>query len=97
LDEFVESLRGADRVVVADVYGARAHIDTRGAGAEELVSRLRRAGVDAIAGGSIAASVSVAIELLPAGSGLLVLGAGDVDGIRDELLDRLALRSAAIR
>ena len=97
LDEFVESLRGADRVVVADVYGARAHIDTRGAGAEELVSKLRRAGVDAIAGGSIAASVSVAIELLPAGSGLLVLGAGDVDGIRDELLDRLALRSAAIR
>jgi UDP-N-acetylmuramate--alanine ligase len=51
LSEFVESLRSADRVVVADVYGARNHIDQVAAGAEELASRLRRAGVDAVAGG----------------------------------------------
>jgi UDP-N-acetylmuramate--alanine ligase len=97
LDDFVESLRAADRVVVADVYGARLHIDSTSAGSAELVMKLRRAHVDAVCGGALASSVSAAIEGLPAGSGLLVLGAGDVDGVRDELLDRLALRSAAIR
>ena len=97
LKDFVESLRAADRVIVAEVYGARAHIDTESAGSEELVRRLGLAGVDAVFGGSLSGSVSAALEELPAGSGLLVMGAGDVDGVREELLERLALRSAAVR
>ena len=97
LDKFVESLRGVTRVVVSDVYGARAPIDTESAGSEVLVERLQRARVDAVFGGSLSSSVSAALERLPAGSGLLVLGAGDIDGIRDELLDGLAVRSAAVR
>ena len=97
LGDFVESLRLADRVVVADVYGARLHIDTESAGSEELVTRLKRAHVEAVFGGDLAGSVSAALERLPAGSGLLVLGAGDIDGVRDELLNRLALRCAALR
>jgi len=97
MDDFVESLRAADRVIVADVYGARAHIDTRGAGAEELVARLKRAGVDAAHGGPPSASVKKLCERLPGASAALILGAGDIDLCKNELLDELALRSLAAR
>lgn len=97
LDDFVESLRGADRVVVADVYGARAHIDVRGAGSEELVVRLKRAGLDAAHGGNPSESVKKLCERLPAGSAALILGAGDIDLVKDELLEELAVRGAAAR
>jgi len=95
LVDFVESLRAADRVVVADVYGARTHIDGIAAGAEELVVRLRRAGVEAQMGGDPMASSAVFAEGIEPKAGpvaALVLGAGDIDGIRDDLLERLALR-----
>ena len=68
LGDFVESLRGADRVVIADVYGARAHIDSESAGAEELVRRLGLAGVEAVAGGSLGGCVQATVEGLQAGS-----------------------------
>ena len=97
IDDFVESLRGADRVVVADVYGARAHIDDRGAGAEDLVLRLKRAGVDAVLGGTPHESVKKLCERMPGGSAALVLGAGDIDLIHDELLEELALRGPGAR
>ncbi len=97
LDEFVESLRGADRVVVADVYGARAHIDTKAAGAEELVARLTRAGVAAECGGSPAASVKKLCAGLCGGSAALILGAGDIDLVKDDLLEELALRGLVQR
>lgn len=92
LSEFVESLRGVDRVVVADVYGARAHIDRMGAGAEDLAIGLRRAGVDAVASGDLASSIEATTEGLPEKGALLVLGAGDVETIRDDLFEALALR-----
>ncbi|HVS17232.1 MAG TPA: Mur ligase family protein [Planctomycetota bacterium] len=95
LGEFVESLRGADRVVVADVYGARAHIDGGHlAGAPELVANLARAGVAAEAGGDLAASVRIFARGLPERCAALVLGAGDVDGIREELTRAVAVRGA---
>jgi UDP-N-acetylmuramate--alanine ligase len=97
MDEFVESLRGVERVVVADVYGARTAIDAQGreaGGVSELVARLRRAGVLAEAGGPPAAAASILAAGLPAESAALVLGAGDIDGIKDELLHDLALRGA---
>jgi len=97
IDDFVESLRAADRVVVAEVYGARAHIDRMGAGAEDLVVRLRRAGIDAAFGGSGAQSVQLLAEKAAAGSAALVLGAGDIDMHKDELIAALAARLAATR
>jgi UDP-N-acetylmuramate--alanine ligase len=84
LAEFVDSLRMADRVVVADVYGARAHIDgEQTAGAKELVERLRAAGVDAVEGGvgaDAAHALGVAMEK---DSAVLVLGAGDIVDFKD--------------
>ncbi|MDP6538479.1 MAG: Mur ligase family protein [Planctomycetota bacterium] len=100
MSEFVESLRGADRVVVADVYGARVHIDETRFGsqsdlAEELASRLRRAGVASASGGDLRGSVGETLRQLPPASVLLVLGAGDVDGTRERIIDELALRRPA--
>ena len=95
LDDFVESLRGVDRVVVADVYGARTHIDEVGAGSEELAVRLVRAGLDAVHGGDLEHSLATTLEGLPEEAALLVLGAGDIDTIRDDLFRELALRGAA--
>jgi UDP-N-acetylmuramate--alanine ligase len=95
LAEFVEALRGADRVIVADVYGARVHIDREGAGAADLVQRLVRAGVDAATGGTPSESVHELCAHIGGESAALVLGAGDIDGIKDELLHELALRGSA--
>lgn len=97
LDDFVEALRGADRVVVADVYGARAHIDSQGAGSEELVARLVRAGVDARVGGDPRSSVRELARGAHAGGAALVLGAGDIDLSKEDLLGELALRGASGR
>jgi UDP-N-acetylmuramate--alanine ligase len=95
LDEFVESLRGADRVVVADVYGARGNIDATSvgtAGSEELVARLRRAGVDAEHGGDPVASAKKLVAGLCGQSAALILGAGDIDLVKNDLLEELAVR-----
>ncbi|MBI5364096.1 MAG: UDP-N-acetylmuramate--L-alanine ligase [Planctomycetes bacterium] len=92
IDDFVESLRAADRVVVAEVYGARAHIDRMGAGAEDLVLRLKRANLDAVFGGAPSQSVQALAERAQAGVAALVLGAGDIDLYKDELVKALGAR-----
>ncbi|MEM7307525.1 MAG: Mur ligase family protein [Planctomycetota bacterium] len=99
LDDFVDSLRAADHVVVADVYGARAHVDgDRFAGAPELVDGLRSIHVDAASGGPLGSALARAAEALPQdGSGpsvLMVLGAGDIEHVREELLQRIEFRLA---
>jgi UDP-N-acetylmuramate--alanine ligase len=96
LREFVESLSAADRVVVADVYGARTHVDgQRSAGAHDLAAGLVARGVDAHAGGPLATAAERFTAGLPARCAALVLGAGDIGGIRDELHRHLALSGAA--
>lgn len=98
MDGFVESLRGLDRVVVANVYGARKHIDRRGgADAETLVKRLRLAGLDAHLGGEPAVAAEKFAAGLTADSAGFVLGAGDIDGIREDLTHAVAVRFASQR
>ena len=95
LHEFADSLRAADHVVVADVYGARLHIDgERRTGAGELVQELRKRRVAAVEGGPLESSVKRFVEGMPARAAALVLGAGDVDRIRDDLFHDLAVRGA---
>jgi UDP-N-acetylmuramate--alanine ligase len=95
LHEFAESLRFADRVVVADVYGARVHVDgEHTAGAHELVEELLARGVDAVAGGTCGKSVQRLVDGLPDRCAAFVLGAGDIGGTRHELHAALALRGA---
>ncbi|MDF1838664.1 MAG: Mur ligase family protein [Planctomycetota bacterium] len=92
LHDFADALNGAARVVVADVYGARTHIDNTGAGAGDLVDALIAAGVPAVRGGDLAQSVVTFAHGLTGVCGALILGAGDIDGIKDELRNELALR-----
>jgi UDP-N-acetylmuramate--alanine ligase len=94
LDDFAEALRRADRVVVADVYGARRHVDgERRAGAPELVIALRRRGVAAEEGGGPRAAAARFAAALPAEAAAFVLGAGDIEDVREELLAALAARA----
>lgn len=98
LEEFAQALRFADRVGVADVYGARAHIDgERLAGAPELVDRLGALGVEARSVGGLDRCAAEFAALTCEGAAVLVLGAGDVETVRDDLLDQLALRRPAER
>lgn len=98
LNEFADALRMADRVVVADVYGARAHIDGDvSAGAPELVERLRSAGVKASVGGAPPAAAQVLCEGLDMDSAVLVLGAGDIVDVKDDLIAELAVCRAVRR
>lgn len=98
LAEFAESLRMADRVVVADVYGARTHVEgEQMAGAPELVERLHALGVNAVAGGDRSAAARVAVEGIVSPSALLVLGAGDIVHVQHDLLADLADRGALQR
>ncbi len=98
LKEFAESLRMADRVIVADVYGARVHIDGEHmAGAPELIECLAELGVDAVAGGDPRSAAHVAADGVVSPSALLVLGAGDIVHVQHDLLADLADRSAVQR
>ena len=93
MEGFVEALRGTGRVVVTEVYGARRHIDRiEGADAETLATKLRRAGVDAVAGGSLTDSCSRFVEGIDPNTCALVMGAGDIDTLKLDLPDALALR-----
>ena len=91
LDAFVESLRAADRVVIADVYGARTHIDGEQlATAGDIVSGLARMDISATAPGDKWASARAFAAGLPDNAVGLILGAGDIDEIKHELLAQLA-------
>jgi len=96
LAEFIECLRFADRVVVTEVYGARTHIDGEvTAGAQDIADGLVAAGVRSVAPGGLEASLPSFVDGLPENCAALVLGAGDVGHIRDELFRQLALRGPA--
>jgi UDP-N-acetylmuramate--alanine ligase len=93
LDEFARVLATADQSIVTDVYGARVHIDGQHfAGAAELAEATRRHGgrCEHVAG--LSASAHRLSEVLPERALALVLGAGDVENVKDELLGHLALR-----
>ena len=99
LEEFAESLRAADAVWVTDVYGARLHIDgERQAGAPELVAALEARDVIAVHAGGLDAAIESFVTDLSDDVGeaaVLVIGAGDIDSIRERLHDSLALRRVA--
>jgi UDP-N-acetylmuramate--alanine ligase len=96
LEEFADALRFADRVVVADVYGARAHRDgERRASAADLVLALRRRGVVAEEGGAPLSASACFVDGLPHAAAAFVLGAGDIESVREALLARLGARSGA--
>lgn len=94
LEDFAEALRRADHVIVADVYGARVHKDgEHRAGAADLVAALRRRGASAEEGGDPARACERLTAVLPEAAAAFVIGAGDIEGIRERLLGELEARA----
>jgi UDP-N-acetylmuramate--alanine ligase len=82
LNEFAQSLRAADRVLVADVFRAREGTPEPGeVTAADLAARARSVGVDVSAGHTREAILATLAANLSLGDVLLTLGAGDVDGL----------------
>jgi UDP-N-acetylmuramate--alanine ligase len=93
LNEFAAVLATADRAVVTDVYGARVHIDGEHfAGAAELAAAARGCGGDVEHVANLSESARRFAKQLPPRALALVLGAGDVENVKDELLRHLPVR-----
>jgi UDP-N-acetylmuramate--alanine ligase len=96
LDDFASALVAADEVVVAPVYGARTHIDgVVFAGAEEMAAAANKLGGCVRFADSkeqATAMLAEGLDRVEQAVGL-ILGAGDVEGVRDDLINRLALCS----
>ncbi len=98
LEEFAEALRSVDGGLVCDVYGARSPgAGAPSASAEDLVRRATELGARIGYGGALEPAVGRFVDTLAEGDAALVVGAGDIDSIRHDLLQALALRSPAER
>jgi|FLOH01.1.fsa_nt_gi UDP-N-acetylmuramate--alanine ligase len=96
LDDFAAALAVADQVVIAPVYGARKHIDGLVfAGAEEMAATVNKLGGSACATSSLEEACALFAERLKSNGRAvgLILGAGDVEGVRDDLVNRMAVCS----
>lgn len=90
MDEFAESFRDADEVIVPDIYDARGAGDTNNAdGAKELVTRIREAGAPAIYLPSLSDVTDHVLRNMREGDLVLTMGAGDVWKVADELVERI--------
>ncbi len=92
IDEFAESFRGADEVVIADIFASRDTPEAmRATSAEALADAIERtSAVPTIAGGSVDETTAYVAAHLRAGDAVLVMGAGKsyriARGLRDALL-----------
>jgi UDP-N-acetylmuramate--alanine ligase len=92
IDEFAESFRGADEVVIADIFASRDTPEAmRATSAEALADAIERtSAVSTIAGGSVDETTAYVAAHLRAGDAVLVMGAGKsyriARGLRDALL-----------
>ena len=94
LREFADSLAGADRVMVLDVYAAR-ETDDLGVSARDVIALLPAGTMDARDPADAAEKLAGVVE---AGDVVLTLGAGSVTDVGPMLLERLGgkLRAAGL-
>jgi UDP-N-acetylmuramate--alanine ligase len=92
MDEFAESFRGADEVVIADIFASRDTPEAmRATSAEALADAIERvSAVPTIAAGSVDETTSYVAAHLRPGDAVLVMGAGKsyriARGLREALL-----------
>ncbi len=79
LDEFIESLSVADRVMIADIYAAR-ETDTLGVSAELLAERV---GKGAVAVHDLESGADLLCKEVREGDAVVIMGAGDIYKIFD--------------
>ena len=87
LDEFAESLTGADAVVLADIYAAREKNDHQ-ISSEDLKKKIADLGKEVYYFPSFDEIEIFLLENLVNGDVLITMGAGDVVNIGDKLLGR---------
>ncbi|MDO8587968.1 MAG: UDP-N-acetylmuramate--L-alanine ligase [Armatimonadota bacterium] len=90
LRDFAESLKLADRQIVTDIYAARER-PIAGVSAEQIVNAMNRNGNKV--GEYIPDKANIAEIVLPelrSGDMVIVMGAGDIRGVGEEILSRLS-------
>ena len=87
MDEFVDALSLADRVVLAKIYAAR-ETDTLGVSSGDLCEKLKAKGVDAWYFSTFDEIENFLLENSIDGDLLITMGAGDVVNIGEKLLGR---------
>ena len=86
LDEFAAALSGADRCLIAEIYGAREGPEIRSCvSSMDLVEGVRGFGTDCEYAGRTANLASRILELRRPDDLMLILGAGDIDIVVDDL------------
>ena len=96
MEEFAASLKGADKVAVADVFRAREPHDEQGAlAARELAARARAGGLEVVGEHDLGDIGDRLAGELEAGDVLITIGAGDIRKVCDGVVDRLRTDRAA--
>jgi UDP-N-acetylmuramate--alanine ligase len=90
MGEFATSFGGVDEIIVPDVYGARESGATKAADSAELVARICGCGGAAQYMAKLEAIAPYLAEKVTEGDLVLVMGAGDVGNVADELVERLS-------
>ncbi|HET9495854.1 MAG TPA: UDP-N-acetylmuramate--L-alanine ligase, partial [Chloroflexia bacterium] len=94
LPDFARVLSAADRVIVSEIYASRER-DTLGMSGKHIVERM--AGASAEFAPSLSAAREALLDDLAPGDLLLVMGAGDVTHVADDVLAALSEREDAPR
>lgn len=92
LDEFAQSLSGADEVVLLEIYPS-GETDTLGVSSSDVLTRLT---VSAQAVGTPEQAVHTLAKLATSGDVILTLGAGDITVVGALLLAKLSEREAVV-
>jgi UDP-N-acetylmuramate--alanine ligase len=90
MSEFAKSFGGADEIIVPDVYGARENGASTAADSAELVARIRGCGGAAHYMGRLESIAPYLESKVKEGDLVLIMGAGDVWKVADELVERLS-------
>ena len=90
LPEFAEALRGADRIVIPEIYAARdAEDDRRSVSPSDLVEEVKRLGGDAVFIPDFAGIVDFVRTQARPGDVVVTMGAGDVGDVAGRLAQAL--------
>lgn len=86
-NEFVESLKGADKVVLAKIYAAR-EPDTGEISSADLCEELKKSGVEAYCFDTFDEIENFLLKSLTTGDLLITMGAGDIVKVGENLLGK---------
>jgi UDP-N-acetylmuramate--alanine ligase len=96
LDELAESLKNADKVIVAEVYRAREPDPKTGeVTACDLARKVQAGGTEVVAAQAMGSIVELLASRLRPGDVLVTMGAGDIRKVCDGLLERVERDRAA--